>query len=833
MTDTPEWSQKNLPRKRTSFIGREAEILEIHRRLADPDCHLITLVGPGGIGKTRLAIAAVERAATFTDRFFVPLQPVTGESAVLTAIADTIGLNLQAQDDPVKQIGRYLNDKKVILVLDNFEHLLGSVPYLSDLLAEMPALKLLVTSREVLNLEEEWLLPIEGLPVPAKVSGEDPIRYDAVALFYDRARRVRPDFSLADEETAVIEICRLVGGLPLAIELAAAWFKTMTSTAIVSEIQNNLNFLSSRLRNIPERHRSVQAVFNQSWQMLNPAKQQTYAQLSVFRGGFRRDAAEAIASANLEALTRLVEKSLLVWETNGRYQIHELLRQFAAHQLAQSTEAEVKTRQRHARYYIDFLAKRTNAILGHSQLEAAAEITADIDNIRQAWQWFTNHLMPDSIQSILRAIEPLALFFQIKGKFLEGAAIFTDMLERLPQDEPSPIRALLLTEIGWFSIRLGQFARAQQALEACLAIYRELEISPLPGQGTDPRLGLSTLASIRGDYRQAENLAMEALRNGEQTNHLNNIETAYFQLASVASAQGRYEEAQKYAQASYDKSQEIGDLWFMGFCLSEMGLAARALGEYDKAKQYFEKSYTLREQFADPQGMGLAMKNLGEVALYQEQFLEARQWFQDALAIYLKIDDRGGLAAVHNGLGRTALFMADFALAQKHFHTALQISEEIQFMSLLLSVLAGIGEFLIQTKREEQGRNLLNFVATNPATDKETFTRVDQLALDLSSESNLDLEKITAVAKTELTADIAPEAPISPIQPLVDPLTERELEVLQLIAQGKTNQEIADNLFVVLGTIKAHNNRIYSKLDVSNRTEAVARARELNLIPSP
>ncbi len=189
------------------------------------------------------------------------------------------------------------------------------------------------------------------------------------------------------------------------------------------------------------------------------------------------------------------------------------------------------------------------------------------------------------------------------------------------------------------------------------------------------------------------------------------------------------------------------------------------------------------------------------------------------------------MAAAHNGLGRTAVYQNDYQLARNQFQAALQISEEIQFMPLLLSILAGIGEFLTRTNRQTQGRNLLNFVAANPAADKETFTWVHRLELDLSEESAFDLEEITAVAKTELTADIAPKAPTSPTQPLVDPLTERELEVLQLISLGKTNQEIADKLFVVLGTIKAHNNRIYSKLDVSNRTEAVARARKLNLIP--
>ncbi len=356
--------EHNLPTQPTSFIGRGPEVAKIIELLADPDCRLLTLVGTGGIGKTRLAIGA---ATKMVDAFaygvyFVPLQSIQSTDFLISAVADAIKLPLSGQQDPQIQLFNHLDNKEMLLVLDNFEQLLdkGGAQLLVNILKAGSSVKLLVTSREVLNLQEEWLYPIHGLPVPDNVQTQNPEIYGAVQLFVERARQVQRDFSLADESEQVIRICQLVEGMPLAIELAASWTKVLSCANIAAEIQRNINFLSTSLRDVPERHRSMEAVCEQSWQLLPAEERRVFKRMSVFRGGFRREAAQAVAGASLSGLLRLVDKSLLRREASGRYAIHELLRQYAEEQLAQTSSEEIaNTRELHCTYYMAFLADRS------------------------------------------------------------------------------------------------------------------------------------------------------------------------------------------------------------------------------------------------------------------------------------------------------------------------------------------------------------------------------------------------------------------------------------------------------------------------------------------
>lgn len=837
----------HLPQQRTPFIGRAREIAELQQLLDDPACRLLTLVGPGGVGKTRLALAVAETVSFADGVFFVPLQPVQTATAVLPTIADTLHLHLNADDTPLHQIGRFLHNKKALLALDNLEHVLNCADDLSDLLTIAPDLKLLVTSREVLNLQEEWLYPVVGLPVPDQLSDPDTIQDDAVALFIERARRVRPDFAPQPELADIVQICRLVEGTPLAVELAAAWIKTLSCADIAAEIQKNITFLATGLRNVPERHRSMRAVFEQSWQMLSVDEQQVYARLSLFRGGFRREAAKHVAGASLTMLTSFVDKSLLVWEANagnaqsrnGRYHIHELLRQYAATQIA---GAELIPRQqRHSDYYMQFLHQRTADIIGSHQQIRTQEIHADLDNIRAAWQWAVQQ---GNAKAIEDAITPFAMFYQLQGKFLEASTMFTLAIRRLNDDPAAwPALALLLTEMSWIAIRLGRFEQAEIYLHQCQAIYRQQQRKPLPGVGTDPLLGLSTLASIRGEYESAVVLAEQARQTAATQGHLWNEATADYGLASASYAQGEYDQAMTYAVAGHAITEQMKDHWFRAYCLIEMGKAAQALGELEAARHHFEASYSLREALADPEGMAVAMNHLGEVAWRQGNDAEAERLYTESAAIYLKIDDRGGLAVAYHGLGQTAVSQSDFTAAQEHLHQALQIAQEIQFTPLMLTILSTTAHFLQQTDRTQPGVMLLAVVANHSATDHETKTAVQAQLRDCQTKidealfaaavqegEQVDLETAVVTAQTYLSAALPP-APLLPRTAAPqDLLTERELEVLQLIDQGLSNRQIAETLFVVLGTVKAHNNRIYSKLNANNRVQALARARELGLI---
>ncbi len=352
----------NLPLQTMPFVGRADEIVAIVRQLADPACCLLTLVGPGGMGKTRLAIEVAHHIAqTHPPRdgiYFVDLQPVQSGDLLVTAIANTLGILLSGGTDPRTQLTLYLKERDSLLLLDNFEQLLDSVDFLADILKAAPDIKLVVTSREALNIQEEWVWQVGGLQVPLQQPESGIESYSAVQLFVERARRSRQNFSLVGQEAFVTRTCQLVEGMPLALELAASWTKALSCAEIANEIQRGLDFLTTNKRNVLERHQSMQAVFDHSWHLLTDAERQAFPKLSVFRGGFRREAAAQVAGASLSVLAGLVDKSFLRISDSGRYDIHELIRQYSNELLEAVPDAKESAQHRHSAYYADFLYQR-------------------------------------------------------------------------------------------------------------------------------------------------------------------------------------------------------------------------------------------------------------------------------------------------------------------------------------------------------------------------------------------------------------------------------------------------------------------------------------------
>ncbi|MEN8172038.1 MAG: tetratricopeptide repeat protein [Chloroflexota bacterium] len=842
----------NLPLQSTPFIGRREEIAEIVKQLSDPGCQLLTLVGPGGIGKTRLALQLASMSSeTFKRRSFVVyLQPLRSGEFFIPAIADALGLPLMGQEPALVQLGQYLFDKEAFIILDNFEHLPDAVDQLSVLLPSTPQIKYLITSREALNLKEEWLYPVLGLTFPEKLGAKSiEQNYDAVQFFNKQAQRVYADFSPAEEEEAIVRICQLVDGMPLALELAAAWRKTLACQEIADEIQSNLEFLTTRLRNLPERHHSMQTVFDQTWQRLTEEEQEVFNRLSVFRGGFQRDAADNVTGASLPILSALVDKSLLRLDADGRYQIHELLRQFAAEQLEKKVGDIQQAQVDHANYFIQFLHQRSKDVAGGRQREALLEIKQELDNIRAAWLWAVAAVDADALA---KGSEPLGLYYQYLGGYLEGLTLFSQAAEVLNAQPQSEVRDLALLGVlmyqGWYHLRFGRY----QGTEACMVqmqtIYQRLKIPPLPGNITDPNAPLSFVALARGDYAAAVEYAEQVRQVAELQKHAINRQFAYHLLAEANLGLGEYEVALVFAQQAYAQALISGDRWFMAYILNNMGQIAVALGDKKMGKTHFQASYEIRQSFDDPEGMALALINLGNIALKEGSFAEAEEHYQRSRGIYQDINDKGGLAAANQGLGIVFNQQDEVALSQSYFQQALHLAVDIDYRRVLFSLMVHIAELLWKLGQIERPLILLAFAVNHPSSDYDLQSQAKTLIIKYQKTTPPEIFSAATIKGEEsdlgpLTSDLLNQLslplmrpsegvvlPTEPTQNLIQPLTPREFDVLKLLCEGLTNSEIADELVLAIGTVKFYSGQIYRKLGVRNRVMAVTRARELDLI---
>ncbi|NTU85251.1 MAG: AAA family ATPase, partial [Chloroflexales bacterium] len=400
------------------FLGREEELAAIADALADPACRILTLVGPGGMGKTRLAVqAAAQHQARFPDGVHqVSLVGVSSAERLLSTIGTALGL--AGQGDPLERLGAALHDRRALLVLDNADQALEGAPLLRDLIHRTRQIRLLVTSRERLQLQEEWVIDLTGLAVPPAGADADAAGYSAVQLFVQRARQVRADFTLTPEDLPeVAAICRLVEGMPLAIELAAAWVRVLTPAAIARELEQSMALLTTTLRDVPERHRSVEGVFAQSWERLSPAERQALRRLAAFDDGFTRVAASEVAGATPLVLAGLSDKALIRRDRTGRYAIHELLRQFAAQKLAADQGEHEATALRFCRFCLRLLEQAGAALQGSHQGQALAELEVEYDNLWKAWAWAISEGRLDDLDG---ALDGLYYLHELRGWYSEG-----------------------------------------------------------------------------------------------------------------------------------------------------------------------------------------------------------------------------------------------------------------------------------------------------------------------------------------------------------------------------------------------------------------------------
>jgi predicted ATPase/DNA-binding SARP family transcriptional activator len=665
----------NLPPQLTPFIGRKKEIAEISRLLRDePACRMLTLVGPGGIGKTRLAIQAANQLLDEFQNgvFIVSLTSVDSAEHIVPAIAKVLTLSFQGREEPKTQLINYLREKQLLLLLDNFEHLTHGAALLTDMLNGAPGVKLLITSRERMKLSAEWIYDVHGMKYPGV--GTEPAdlqsdldddyidTYSAVRLFLERANRANPGLSLTAEDMAwIVRICQLVHGVPLGIELAAAWVRIMTIEEIAQEINRNLDFLITAEQDRPERHQSLRAVFEHSWKLLSNEEKDAYKKLSLFRGGFHRKATEQIFGTSLPVLAALADRSLIYRNSSGRYNMHELSRRYAEEKLNESANMSQDSRTRHSAYYATYLEEREQKFGTSEQSQAISDILAEMDNIRAFWHWAIDQ---NRIDNIGRSLEGLHLFYFNLDWVQEGRQVFQEASMHLQaivdadsKIDPavSLVYARLLNRQARFAYRLGTHREAKELLDRGLAILEQLAGQGDSGTRAEKATALFYLSVIlRGDgeYEAAERLCQESLEYYEKERNLSWIATIENHLGIIAGSQGKYETARKWLEAALEQYQATGDSYGLADTLNDLGNVAIGLGELDEAMRLNQECLMIRQKTNHKWGIGTSLNNLGYISLLQNEFEKARQYIEKSLVIQRDIGDLYQIANSLSNLGQ-------------------------------------------------------------------------------------------------------------------------------------------------------------------------------------
>lgn len=649
----------NLPSAATAFIGRHAERMVLADLLAD-ERRLVSLVGTGGIGKTRLALqVAQDLAPNFRDGArFVALAAITTAAELPAAIAQALGVPLPGASSPPDQVIALLTGRSLLLVFDNFEQLLTPeeaaqvTTLVEHILQYTSDIKLLITSRERLRLHSEHVFELTGLPIPTMPSLTEAARAEAVTLFVDRARQLVHDFAVTAENlAAVLEVCTLLEGSPLAIELAAAWVRALTVEEIVAEVSRNIDFLTATNRGLPARHRSLRAVFEHSWALLNAEEQTVLPRLAQFRGGFDRAAAREIAGATLPMLAALIDKSMvrMAPTTSGtvRYELHELLGQYLRDKLADADETALIA-ARHADYFCR-LAEMINPNLYAPEATSWQQaLELEQGNTRAALHWSLSAGQAPELG--LRLAGSLGRFWYLSGRWKEGREWL--MLAQQQNVDGGTARAMVLVALGELHCLLADYQAAQACLQAGMARW----------QATNDELNIAwtlfqfgNLATALGDYPAAANYFTDSLARYRAQNSGWGIATALNQLASVSLNSGDYPRAAALLAESLPLARALKRQGGVAGALNLLGRAVLGEGDVARATELFCEALQIFEQRKSRPGVAWSHFNLGLTYLQAGQPTQATSHFDYALRIYQDLDNKSGFLGSLIGLAVVAL----------------------------------------------------------------------------------------------------------------------------------------------------------------------------------